>query len=287
MLVYPIDLIGYRVVLFFLGEIDRIREFNPLQPTVRWDRYYSQIVNLAEFLSLGHRSTGHTTELLVELEEVLQGDRRKRLRLVLDLHLLLRFNRLMQPIRPLPAFHQSARKFIDDDDLTFAIDVVDIALVKLMGFQCIVDQVRPFHVSNCVETLNSSKPLRFSHPSIGQVHRVIFFIDDEMLFALQPTRDAVSFDVLRRIASRGTRNDQRRSRFVNENIVDFVNDRVLQWTLHLLHETRELRIPTSSHSHVVAQIVKSKLIVRRVGDVRRIGSLPLVVLHPTLNVSNS
>ncbi len=62
-------------------------------------------------------------ELLVELEEILQRDRGQRLRFFLDLDAVagvLGLDGLMQAVGPLPANHEAAREFVDDDDAHLA-----------------------------------------------------------------------------------------------------------------------------------------------------------------------
>ena len=76
MLVDPVDLLGYRFVLLLLGQIDRIGKLDPLQTSVRRNLNDPEIVDLAELLRFGHRSSSHPRELLVKLEKILKGDRR-------------------------------------------------------------------------------------------------------------------------------------------------------------------------------------------------------------------
>ena len=56
-------------------------------------------------------------------------------------------------------------------------------------------------------------------------------------------------------------NDQRRARFINQDRVDFVDDRVI---VPVLNTSSEVEL------HVVAQIIKAEFIVGAVGNIRRI-----------------
>ena len=47
-------------------------------------------------------------------------------------HVLLGFERLMQPFRIAPARHHAAGKFVDDHDLAVADDIVLVALEQFM-----------------------------------------------------------------------------------------------------------------------------------------------------------
>jgi hypothetical protein len=53
-----------------------------------------------ELVGLGLRRAGHAGELLVKPEIILDRDRRQRLRLAVDLHALLRLDRLVQAVAP-------------------------------------------------------------------------------------------------------------------------------------------------------------------------------------------
>ena len=55
------------------------------------------------------------------------------LRLTLDFDAFLGLDGLMQPIAPATARHQTARIFIDDDDLVLLHDVLNVALVQAVG----------------------------------------------------------------------------------------------------------------------------------------------------------
>src|SRR3569833_1232381 len=68
------------------------------------------------------------------------------------------------------------------------------------------------------------------------------------------------------VVADGTRDDQRRPRFVDEDRVHFVDDRVVVRPLHALIERDD---------HVVAQVVEAELVIGPVRDVRVIGVPPL------------
>ena len=72
----------------------------------------------------------------------------------------------------------------------------------------------------------------------------------------------------------GTRDDQRRPGFVDQDAVDLVDDREVVPALHVVREV-EL--------HVVAQVVEAELVVRAVGDVAAVGDLPLLVVQVVLD----
>src|SRR4029079_9353894 len=85
------------------------------------------------------------------------------------------------------------------------------------------------------------------------------------LFAFfQLRNDRVGFVVFVGGFIRRTGNDQRRARFVDENRIDFVNDREV---MTALNTSREVKL------HIVAQIVEAEFVVGAVGDVRGLSGL--------------
>jgi hypothetical protein len=83
-------------------------------------------------------------------------------------------------------------------------------------------------------------------------------------------------ELARRVRSRRalTADDQRRARFVDQDRVDFVDDRVVQLALHHLIE---------APGHVVAQVVEADFVVRDVGDVAVVRFAPLGGFEVVLN----
>ena len=98
-------------------------------------------VNVLEFIGFGVGRAGHARELSVHAEEVLERDRSHRLIFLLDLHAFLGFDGLMQALAPAAARHQSARKFVDDDDFVVLHDVVLVAMEKRMRAQGGIEMV--------------------------------------------------------------------------------------------------------------------------------------------------
>ena len=126
------DLFNDRVPLFTFRPVNGVRIGNSSQRSIGRDGDHVKVVYLHEFGRFGHRSTGHPGQLLIELEEVLQRDRRQSLSLFLDPHTFFGLNRLMKTVTPLTTFHHSSRVFIDNDDLVAANDVVYIPFIEMV-----------------------------------------------------------------------------------------------------------------------------------------------------------
>ena len=88
-----------------------------------------------EFRGFGIRGPGHPGKLAVEPEVILEGNRGERLVFILNRDLLLSLNRLVKTFRPTTARHCAPGKFINDNDLTLANDVINISLKEGMRLE--------------------------------------------------------------------------------------------------------------------------------------------------------
>src|SRR5207302_10117678 len=91
-----------RLELPFLRLEDQIVTVVARDRHIRRDLDHVEVVDLDELLLLSLGGTGHAGELFVEAEVVLEGDRRERDVLLLDLHALLSLARLAGALRPPP-----------------------------------------------------------------------------------------------------------------------------------------------------------------------------------------
>ena len=105
----------------------------------------------------------------------------------------------MEAVAPLATFHHASRVIVDDDDFIVTHDVVDIAFVEVVCLQCVVDQMRPLHVADRIEALDSGQFFRVTDTDFGQVARMLFLLQLEVNVALQLPRELVRHGVLRDI----------------------------------------------------------------------------------------
>ena len=243
------------------------------RPVGRHDDHF-QAVDALELVGLGIRRTGHARQLFVHAEVVLERDRRQRLVFLLDRHVLLGLNRLMQAVAPAPARHHAAGELVDDDDLAVANDVFDVALVQMMSAQQGVQVVHQHDAAGVVEAFLFAEQAGVAQQLLDAL--VAFFRQMDLLalvvqeevagaFFLRLRREPGNDDVdalpqLRIVVGRAA-DDQRRARLVDQDRVDLVDDRVELAALDFLRHRER---------HVVAQVVEAQLVVGRVGDVGRI-----------------
>ena len=80
------------------GAVDKIGLVVAHHRAVRWNCGHFKVVDLAELFRLGHGGTGHTGELSVQAEVVLEGDGCECHRLALNAEPLLRLDCLVEPL---------------------------------------------------------------------------------------------------------------------------------------------------------------------------------------------
>ena len=241
---------------------------------MRGDDDHFEAVDLHELRRFGVGRAGHAGELLVEAEVVLERDRRDGLVLRADLHAFLRFHGLVKAIGPAPARHRAAGEFVDDDHLAAAHDVFHVALVDRMRAQRRVQVMHEPDVLRVVQALAFAQQACFGHEAFdrlvagfGQMRLLLLFVDREVagtLFfelLLESRHERVDLDVQVFVFFGGAGDDQRRSRFVDEDGIHFVDDRERKTTLHAVIEAER---------EVVAQVVEPEFVVGAVGDVAAI-----------------
>ncbi len=106
---------------------------------------------------------------------------------------------------------------------------------------------------------------------------VTYFVLAELFTLFQLGDDAIDFVILVGgfLASAG--NNQRGAGFVDQDGIDFVNDREIVAALHTILDV-EL--------HVVAQVVESEFVVGAVGYVGGVGGAPFLVVEVVHNYAN-
>ena len=102
----------------------------------------------------------------------------------------------MEPVGPLPAWHQAAGELVDDHHLIVLDHVVDVALVEVVGLEGVVDEMRPFHVARGVETLDTGEFFREPHALLGEADGMLFLLDFEVFVSLELPRDLVGPRIL-------------------------------------------------------------------------------------------
>src|SRR5947199_8804995 len=266
LLVALLDLLDDGGELLPLALVDDVRQVGAPHRLVRRHDDDVELVDVLELDRLGVGRARHATELRVHPEVVLDGDRRERLVLALDPDALLRLHRLVQPVRPAPAGHEPAGELVDDDHLAVLHHVVDVALEERVRLERLGHVVQRVDLARVVEVGDAEEPLALGHALLGERRRAVLLVDRVVDVVAQLRDEPVDEEVLvGRLLGR-TRDDERRARLVDQDVVHLVDDRVVQLALDVL---------VQAELHVVAQVVEAELVVGAVGDVGAVGVAPV------------
>ncbi len=281
---------GVQLLLF--GEVDLVVLVLTGKRPVGRDDDHVQVVDLAELLRLGIRGPRHAGELAVHAEVVLEGDCCEGAVPLRDLDPFLCLDGLVQPLGVPAAVQDAARELVHDLDFPVLHDVVDVPRVQLVGahglgeivdeLEVLVDEQRAADQAPLLEQL-----LDVVHALVGEGDPLVLFLQlvvpgrlrvplgvcagQRILFAFHQLLDKlVDLRELECVILRHAGDDERRSRLVDEDVVDLVYDGVRVPPLHLLR---------GAPAHVVPQVVEPELVVRAVGDVLCVGVLSQRVVH--------
>ncbi len=137
-----------------------------------------------------------------------------------------------------------------------------------MRLQGLIHVMKGVDVTWVVEVVDLQQPLYLQDPFLRQYRRVRLFIDGVVDILFQKGNNPVDGVIFFRGFLGGTGNDQRRSRLVDQDTIHLVDDGVVQLPLDKFVNVK---------LHVVPQIVKPKLVVGAVSDVRAVGIFPFLI----------
>ena len=184
-LVNLFDRLSNGTVFRTLRFVDGVRFVDALHGTVRRHDDDGQLVDLEKLVLFGLCRARHAAELVVHAEVVLEGNRRERLALALNLHAFLRLDRLMQSVRIAAANHETTRELIDNDDLIVAHDVVAVALHQSLGAQSCREAVRKLQILRRVEVLDADDALNLQDGFIGRRNGLLLLVELVVLALLE------------------------------------------------------------------------------------------------------
>ena len=263
---------GTELARFIL--IHHIVVVNALDRAVGGDLHNVQFIDGAKLLLLGHGSTRHAGELVVQAEVVLEGDGGQGLGFVGYLHVLLGLDGLVEALVIAAAEHQAAGELVHDDDLALFDHIVDVPLHHAVGLDGLVDVVGEGGVLRGGQVFNLEGLLRLLDASGGEGSGARLLIDDIVgvdvdvllllgvhlgdALALQTgdelVHDGVQLGGLLTLAG----DDKGGAGLVNEDGVHLVHHGEVMAPLHQL---------AGVDGHVVPEVVEAELVVGAVGDV--------------------
>ena len=107
--------------------------------TVGRNLYHVELVDIPELSSLSTCSTGHTSELVIHTEVVLQGNGSIGLSSILHLYMLLSLDSLVETIAPTASFHDTSSLLIDNLHLSVHYDVLVITIEHRVCLEQLLD----------------------------------------------------------------------------------------------------------------------------------------------------
>ncbi len=119
---------------------------------VCWDCDDSEPVNVVEFAGFCFCRSRHSRQFFVHSEIILNRDRRVSLCFFFDFDAFFRFDRLMKPVAPAAARHNSPRVFVHDHDFSVFDDVLDVFFEERVGAE---------KLRNAVNRLGNGDEFRF------------------------------------------------------------------------------------------------------------------------------
>ena len=284
-------------IFFFLRHIYSIIQIDTLHRTVCGNFHNVHTVNITELFFFGKSSTRHSGLFLIFVKEILEGDRGKRLALTFYLHMLFRFNRLMQTIGVAASRHNTSGKLIYNQNLIIFYDIILITEHQIVRTQCQIYIVLDLQIFRIRQVFNVEKFLYFLHTIGCQRYNLIFLIDNEItclgnllthdcrhlchltagLASLQLMCQNVTNFIKLCGFSALSGNNQRSTSLINQYRVHLIDDGVIQLSLYQL---------LFINDHVVTQIVKTKFVVRNIRNITGILFSSLIVFHRIENDTN-
>ncbi len=296
------DLAHDRLFLRFFGSVNTVAHIVALHGKVGGDLHDVERIDRAEFAFFGFRRTRHTRKLFVKSEVILEGNGRVGLILLAHLDAFFRLDGLMQAVGVAAPDHKTTRKFVDDDDFAVVDDIFLVEREQVMRFERLLNVVVEGRVRHVGNVFDAEESFGFFRAEFGQLNLLVSPFDNEIpiqlfrLCDLLRTRIALLlsaavlfcvFQIVVEPALQGAdefidayvqigrlvapaRNNERRSGFVDENGVHFVDDRKIQFALH---HARKLGF------QIVAQIIEAELVVRTVRNVAGVSGALVLVFH--------
>ena len=172
-----------------------------------------QFIDVPEFAGFCLSRTGHTGQLVVHTEIVLERDGREGLRSGFHLDALFRFDGLVQAVRIAASLHDTTRLLVDNHHFVVDDHIFVVFLKQRVGFQQLVDGVDALALDRivgeqfiflCLPLLFVRDVLQFGKLGgdvgqdeelwvvglagqqvdtfVGQLHAVVLLVDDEIEF---------------------------------------------------------------------------------------------------------
>ena len=265
--------------------VHHIRVVDPGDGLVGGDLHHVQGVDGAEFFFFRQGGAGHAGELVIETEEILEGDRGQSLALAGDPDVLLGFDGLVQAFVVPTAVHETAGELVHDDDFPILHHVVDVLLHQAPGLHGLVDVVGDGGVFGIGQVFQAEILLRLGNARGGQRHGAALFV--HIIVAVQIVMDRLVLSLGEDLSAQ-TGHEEIGHFIELAGILALAGDDqggpgfVDQNGVHLVHDGEGMA-PLDQillvDRHVVPEVVEAQLVVGAVGDVRSVADPALIAVH--------
>uniref|UniRef100_A0A6J7PAF4 Unannotated protein n=1 Tax=freshwater metagenome TaxID=449393 RepID=A0A6J7PAF4_9ZZZZ len=164
----------------------------------------------------------------------------------------------MDALGPATALENAAGELVDDLHLAALHYVVLVALIQLLGLQRRLQLVYEVLLDLVVEIRDAERLLHLLDTGLHGEDNALVLLYFVVIVALQAPNDAGELVVELRSIGDTARDDQRRSRFIDEDGVHLVDDGIVVAPLGLVLQPDR---------HVVAEVVEPELVIGAVRDV--------------------
>ena len=285
-----LDGVTYRTELFLLCFVNHILQVNTLHRNVGRNLDNIHAIDLTELLFLCKRGTGHTCLFLIFIKQVLECDRCQRFTFPLNLHMFLRLDCLMQPVRITASRHDTSGKLIYDQDLVILHHIVLILKHQIVRSQSQDNIVLDLQIFRIRKIFYMEELLYLLDTVFCQVDAFFLFIDDKISGFLDllahdsihlaefpagfPPLQLPCQYIAGLIESGGfptlAGNNKRCSGLVDKNRVHLVDNRIFHAPLHQLF--------LIDH-HVISQVIESQLVISHIGNITVVRLAPFITVH--------
>ena len=178
-------IVGNCLVLGTLCFVNNIRMVDTGNRLVGRNDDYRQLVDFQELVFLCLCRTGHSGQLVVHAEIVLEGNGCQCLGLPAYLQPFLCLNCLMQAVRIAAPLHQAACKLVNDDNLAILDYIIPVTLHQCLGPQGSRKAVGHLNILRVVKVLYPYQLLNLRHGTVGRSHGLGLFVNGVVNALLQ------------------------------------------------------------------------------------------------------
>ena len=232
------DIGNHGLEFLAFGLVHHVRVIHPDHGAVGWNHRHIKVVDFLELNRFRIRGSGHASQFIVHAEVILDRYARKSLIFLTNPNALLGFDGLMQPIRPASAGHETTGKFINDDDFAVLNYIVNVALKNGMSLQRLVDMVQGPDLRRVIQVTHTENTLNFRYPLFGERCGSELLVNGVIDLALETWNNSIERVIFLGGFFCRAGNNQWRPSFINQDVIHFINNGKMQFTLDIIFKIK-------------------------------------------------